>query len=848
MKRNRMKLLLIGSLLFSLVACQLPQSPKEEPPAKDETPIVNPTPSDPTPSPVETPSVTDRYEAIAALFEQAKNELVTQFHQKELTTSTYFPAFSSQWVYYEYQSSHPEVLTEDGLVTRPLPNHGNQEVVLTVIMTYGEYQETISITLTVLAYVLENNIYWLHQTHQEKTTLSVEALGIIYAFHDFGFFMTDGTANISVAYPENFLDLELGDLVLVQATYYGRPYLNSTMGRAFHLDWTHPVTVLSKGHSFEHDILSITFEDYHRLDQENPLNIGKAYRIFGRLTDFPYDKINDTTSFLDLHFPYLARIYSTPPPGKAFIHSLLGQYVELVIYYFDYDPHEGFVVTLVNPPYEGVVHDLNPVYTNIEALHYRAFPYEEVTLKGIIVHLSYNGYYIHDGVRQVYVTHPGYQRNVTVQLGDLVQVKGLYQPYYTGYQLTYVSQLDVLESDRNYTLNYTFATHEQLHALLNDEAMYFDQNRTIRMEYGNPYQVIGTIIEKDAFNRLYLKSLDSDLDLWFHPSYHTYESYQALESFLGEDVILNVVYHASDSSQGIVVIFDGNPEDIRLYHRPEDLMQKDIDEALSGPNVAYKTSLNLLTQGSRGSIISWVSSHPEYIGSDGSFVSIPEMDTWVTLTGTVIYNDLIRIIERRVLAKAQPDQVTDLVHLNPGDWAVIEGVVIAHDWHTYGFFIQAANGQGLYIESNSNDYYEVAWQKTVILLGQYAINTESGNYEPMLTNTSIIEIGQDLQTVFVFEMDDVQSLLNLFPNQYAKSYVLYDLVIGFYSTNGTIGVYSKNDPNTMIYFVDWYLPDVNLETYPVGTAIEKLEFIYCRIYHGVHYVIGVQLTFQNSGS
>jgi hypothetical protein len=836
---KRMKYACLLCIVFLFSACQLPSEETQPSPIVSNPVTEQPTQTPIETSPIETPVLSEPLDPILLKIQNAKDDLIQSFHQRVLKDSISFPYASLEGVFYQWLSSDPDVLSNDGMVNRPLPGQMDQDITMTIVLSYEDYEESIQINIKVLAYVLTHNIYDLHENHRHVNTISVEVLGIIYAFYDSGFFMTDGTSNIGVAYPSNHAELNLGDLVLVNATYYGATYLNTTIGKAFHLDWTHPVKVLSKGHDYSHEITPITFAEYHQKDPNDPHNMGKGYKIFGRITDFPYDKINDTTSLLDLHFPYLAMQFETDPPGKEYLKWIMGEYVEITVYYFDYDPYEGFIVTLCNEPYQATIYPYSSSYTDIDTLHHRAFSYEEINFEGIVVHISYNGYYLSDGIKQIYVTQAQHLRKVVLKLGDLIEVTGLYQPYYTGFQISYVSKIEIKQNSVEYSLSYESWSIEQIHEAYQYDHTYLDKTDEIRKHYGNMYEVIGTLVKKGAYDGFYLRSLETDAELWLFPSVNQTQTLDLLESYVDLDIIIKVFYHASDGQKRIIVIFDGDTEDIRLYLDPEKMIQQDMDKVVITPNVVYYFDLNLPSIGTNGTLFSWSSSHPEYIASDGTFVSHPEIDTWVTLTATAVLGDLTRTFSKEVLAKASPDQVSDLLHLKQGDWVVIEGVVMAHDWHTFGYFIQDSLGQGIYVESNNIDYYLVEVGQTIVISGQLSTYTEFSNLEPILIHSTLIQINESHEDIVVFDVLNIKAIHDAFPNQYAKTYRLYGVLVGFYTDSGSIGIYSSEHPNLYLVFVDWYLEDSVKNAISVGSTFEWIEFTYCRIYYGYHYIINV---------
>ncbi|MDC3417554.1 lipocalin-like domain-containing protein [Aquibacillus salsiterrae] len=79
-----------------------------------------------------------------------KNELNTSFPEQVINDLT-LPTEATKGAQISWESSNPEVVSTDGIVTRPSPESGDAEINLVATITLGDVNDTLTVTFTVIA-------------------------------------------------------------------------------------------------------------------------------------------------------------------------------------------------------------------------------------------------------------------------------------------------------------------------------------------------------------------------------------------------------------------------------------------------------------------------------------------------------------------------------------------------------------------------------------------------------------------------------------------------------------------------------------------------------------------------
>jgi len=301
-----------------------------------------------------------------------------------------------------------------------------------------------------------------------------------------------------------------------------------------------------------------------------------------------------------------------------------------------------------------------------------------VTVEGIVVATFDGGYFIFDGEDVLGVYFSG-----NASQGDEVRVTGLYSRYYTLYQIGSVENEEILSSGNDTTVPVTPITIEDF----NNELDLNDP-----LNHGRFFEVSGTLVTKGDFGNLFLESTESDDEILIY-YYSNPEPLEALEEFVGLNITITVVYYTNHSANGIMVLFDGTADDIALDElTDEQKLDIDVNNAGANPNFTYEGDITLPSTGANGTEFSgWVSSHPELIADDGSYVSMPDDLTEVTFTGTATLGELTKEATVKVDALAAMS-FEDAIDIDAGRNVMVTGVITQFVPGNSGFFMTDGEG------------------------------------------------------------------------------------------------------------------------------------------------------------
>lgn len=239
--------------------------------------------------------------------------------------------------------------------------------------------------------------------------------------------------------------------------------------------------------------------------------------------------------------------------------------------------------------------------------------------------------------------------------------------------------------------------------------------------------------------------------------------------------------------------------------------------------------LSFATEGLFETTVSWSSSQTDVIANDGT-VTLPDAATTVEITVSV--GSFSKVYE--VLVAAQPLNVSQAIEEDDGASMVVRGVVVSIDPHTNGFFIQDADGTGIYVGNfDDNELKDlVAVGDLVWVSGVRDTFTRFGNDQNQVWRASLVAVVDSDQEIFVFTGLTVDEIIADFPDSDAKRFIVEDVTIDFYDDFNHVFLTNADDDLEMqIKFdVRQVAAGWDPEDYPEGTVLslafttQRLDF------------------------
>ena len=174
-----------------------------------------------------------------------------------------------------WESSNTAVVANDGTVTRPANGDGNAMVTLTATVAKGDLTATKTFNVQVAEEEPSNVVETIAGLHSAGLSLGdvVEFQGIVSALTDGGFFMTDGTDNLSV-YMGADVTFNVGDEVYVKGEY-------AKYNTTFQIGGVMESEVISTGNAVGLTPVETTVAEILAMDSSDPLLAGKFFIITG---------------------------------------------------------------------------------------------------------------------------------------------------------------------------------------------------------------------------------------------------------------------------------------------------------------------------------------------------------------------------------------------------------------------------------------------------------------------------------------------------------------------------------------------------------------------------------------
>lgn len=816
------------------------------------------------------------------LVDNARDSLIVSGLDR-VTSNLNLPAAGRNGTTVTWSSSNPAFISNTGAVTRPEVGESNAVVTLTATVRLREASATRTFEALVLAQEPSNSFTeWplLYEASSINDLLTIE--GIVSNVFNGGYFVFDGTYHIGVYVGSGGTGgglVEVGDEVRVTGSY-ARYYT------LYQLGTIEETVILSQGNEIDVPVTPISIEDFNDLDLEDPLVHGQFYEFTGTLVQKGNNNnlylesedsdeevlvyyFSDAASLEALN-PFIGRTititlaYYTLHSTNGVMMSFLGDGDDVVVselsetQKLELDknvllgtrfltfgdaitlPETGvngtafsnwassdatlvgndgsygaapetptnvtFTVTATNGE---ITEELTVTVRSLAEISIedalKVAPGEFVMFTGKVVEIiaRNSGFYVYDGTGLIYVRDTAFwgENSESVVIGDswtFVGARGLFRG------LPQVEALRLSEPSTE-----TFADDP----LLGFTTLEDIKNGNIIP--GGRYLIYGTAtIVEGRFTDYRVQTGDTFVQL------HHNANNSAIADFEDQEILIEVRPFQWDSATPFVT-YNKTAEDVSV----EPLTQSQKDElavvtAATNANVfrTVRENLTLATAGLFDSNVSYSSSNTNVVANDGT-VTFGAEASEVTLTITVG-----SFSKEYVLSVAQASlNVKEAIEIENGEDVLVRGVVVSIDPHTNGFFIQDADGAGIYVGNFGTDdlKLKVKVGDLVWVSGVRETFARFGNNQNQVWTASLVEVVRSGVEVFVFEGFTVDQIITDYPTSDSKRFIVEDVTIDFYDNFSH--VFLTNSDDALEIQIKFDIRQVaagwDPEDYPEGTVL-----------------------------
>ena len=338
------------------------------------------------------------------------------------------------------------------------------------------------------------------------------------------------------------------------------------------------------------------------------------------------------------------------------------------------------------------------VFTSIPTMHTSSILGDIVEFQGIVVGLFDGGYFLSDGTYSLGIYNTA--STLTLAIGDEVYVKGSYAVYNTLFQIGTVTEESVISTGNANPLTAVVKTVAEMLALDSSDPLI----------HGMYYEITGTIELRGDYDNVFIVDGDDAVLIYY---YSLDDSLAALKAEVGMTVTITVLYYTDHSSNGPMLVFDGDADNIETASLSDaDALAADLDAV--GAEVPSVTLSDILlpAEGPNGTAYtSWVSSDVTVMTDTGVFVATGTTTVTITFTadatkgtetGTATIEVVIPILST----------VAEVMDMNAGDFFQVTGTVYEESY--YGFFIHADGGYAFVYGSDLLDSVEPGQEVTIL--------------------------------------------------------------------------------------------------------------------------------------
>ncbi len=302
-----------------------------------------------------------------AHLEEARDRLVLSADLDNVTSDISLPMQLGNYpdVEISWSSSEPDIVADDGTVTRPEPGEGNARVTLTATLTYNEEEVTRDYSLTVIEAV-ERNLITDFASMYDRDSEDAPAIddivtvqGVVTSRWSGGVFLYDGTTHFGIYDAWNF---DIQDFVEVgdELEYTGHFARYNTL---FQLTERDSFEVLDTNVDYDMPVHDSTIEAMHEYDAggEDMDVHGQHFKVEGLLTTKgEYDNLY--LESMDSDQGIMFYHYSFEDSLDA-LEQYLGDVIEVEVVYYTDHSRDGILVV-----FQGGADDIETVEVDEEAL------------------------------------------------------------------------------------------------------------------------------------------------------------------------------------------------------------------------------------------------------------------------------------------------------------------------------------------------------------------------------------------------------------------------------------------------------------------------------------------------
>lgn len=265
-----------------------------------------------------------------------------------------------------WSSSNPEVLSNEGIVTRPVYGEGDQTILLQAMITIGEetfvneYMVVVPEAEYIKTYTVVTDVYD-ELLYGDRFIFE----GVVSFIYDGGYFLTDGTNSIGVY--NRGIEVQLGDKLSITGTY-------SSYYTLYQMNQIESEVLISSGNQFEQELIQPSITRLLEYDSSNKTLSGTKYHIQGVLEQRePYGHLY----LIDQEGSEVLIYYYSLADSLTALENYIGNEISIeVIYYTDHHmngPMVAFMggvsdITLVSTQDEVMVNDTQIVINDLKTV------------------------------------------------------------------------------------------------------------------------------------------------------------------------------------------------------------------------------------------------------------------------------------------------------------------------------------------------------------------------------------------------------------------------------------------------------------------------------------------------
>lgn len=496
------------------------------------------------------------------------------------------------------------------------------------------------------------------------------------------------------------------------------------------------------------------------------------------------------------------------------------------------------------------------IFESFEDLYTQASIGDDVIVKGVVVARVGSGYFVTDGTHVLSVFRGG-----SHNIGDELEIAGEYARWNTLYQISDPDNVEVLSTGNEVNLEPTPLTFDELY---DEEAFDVTDPRV----HGALYEMEGIVVRGDlagsGYTNYYLQDVEDGSRFFLFTHYSRTEAIGHIGDYEDEYIRITVRLYAKHARDGFMMFFDEANVEIEVLELDEEAL---LDADIFGlEDQTYMTNEDFVlpSEGQRGSVITnWSSSDTSVINDDGEIVALPSGYAEITFTGDIAFGEHEKTVEITVLVVGTDTiSVDDALNTADGEYAHVEGVITGFNYHAPGFFIQDADGTGIYVRVFAGEEWmldELEVGNKITIFGEIDRYYSHGNNQKQISGMKLLTSNDEGDHELNIETDmSFEDIINGYvafdeetdpltqPGGITNS-VIYTVegsftidLIDFGDANFDVGL----DMNIIFDLdnLEWF--EIDPDTISEGDVVTSITFITERIHFGNYRVVVIDIEFE----